>query len=467
MKGWRRSSTSSTTSGLRAWPDGTRGGRYRFQHALYQQVLYEQIGTARRRQLHRRIGVRLEAGYGARAGEIAAQLAVHFERGGETAQAVHYWQQAADNAARRNAHHEAIAALTKGLALLATLPESPERTQHELALQLTLGELLRATKGVGSPDVGDVYTRAYTLCQQVGETPQLVRVLWGLSQFHMTQGQMATADELAQQLLDLVQRQPDTGFAVEGHFVMGTMASYRGDFLAARAHLEQSCRLADTVPSPAPLLRGGFVPGVTPRTSLARVLWALGYADQAQQRSQEALTLARQGDHIPTLAYAEYFVAPRLPVPPRRGGDPGACRRLAGPGRRATLALRAGAGAHLAGVGAGHAGRGGRRGGAPPPGVGVSRRGTRVAAPLLARLAGRGVWPGGAARGRAPGPGRGRDADGHDRDALVGGRGVSAPGGVAAPTPEPRCPPGGSAVSSRPWTWPAASRPRRWSCAPR
>jgi len=45
------------------------------------------------------------------------------------------------------------------------------------------------------------------------------------------------------------------------------------------------------------------------RTALARVLWTLGYADQARQRGQEALTLARQGDHIPTLAYAEYFVA--------------------------------------------------------------------------------------------------------------------------------------------------------------
>ena len=70
-------------AGLTVWPDGTSGGRYRFQHALYQQVLYEQLGTARRMQLHRRIGARLEAGYGARAGEIAAQLAVHFERGGE------------------------------------------------------------------------------------------------------------------------------------------------------------------------------------------------------------------------------------------------------------------------------------------------------------------------------------------------------------------------------------------------
>ena len=185
---------------------------------------------------------------------------------------------------------------------------APSAPSSELALQLALADLLRATKGVGSPDVGDVYTRAYTLCQQTGETPQLARVLWGLSQFQMTQGQVATAGELAQQLLDLAQRQPDTGFLVEGHFLMGTMAFYRGDFLAARTHLEQSWRLSDTLPSPTATLRGGFVRGVTPRTSLARVLWALGYADQAQQRSQEALVLAQQGEHLPSLAYAECFV---------------------------------------------------------------------------------------------------------------------------------------------------------------
>ena len=296
-------------TGWTVWPDGTRSGSYRFQHALYRQVLYEGLGTMRCVQLHGRIGARLEEGYGAQAGEIATQLALHFERGGEVQRAVHYLQQAGDTATRRNAYHEARTALTKGLALLATLPESPARAQHELRLLLTLGELLRITKGMGAPDVGDVYTRAYTLSQQVGETPQLARVLRGLSQFHMTQGQMATADALAQRLLDLVHRQPDTGFAVEGHFVMGVVASYRGDFLAARARLEHGCRLADAVPSPAPLLRGGFVRRVTLRTSLARVLWPLGYAEQARQRSQEALTLARQGDHGPTLAYAEYLVA--------------------------------------------------------------------------------------------------------------------------------------------------------------
>ena len=287
-------------AGLREWPDGTRGGRYRFQHALYQQVLYEQIGTARRMQLHRRIGVRLEAGYGARAGEIAAQLAVHFERGGATAQAVRYAQQAADNAARRNAHHEASTALTKGLALLATLPESPERSRHELALQLSLGELLRTTQGLGAPEVGDAYTRAYTLAQQVGETPQRIRVLWGLSQFHMTQGQMAPADALAQRLLDLVQRQPATWFAVEGHLVMGAMASYRGT--SSPPGPSWSTAAASRTPCRPP--RRSSMVAWCPRchcaSRLARVLWALGYADQARQRSQEAVTLAQQMHHTPS-----------------------------------------------------------------------------------------------------------------------------------------------------------------------
>jgi predicted ATPase len=159
--------------------------------------LYERLGTARRLELHRCIGARLEAGYGDRAGEIAASLAVHFERGGEIRQAVHYWQQAGDNAAQRNAYHEAIAAIKNGLKLLATLPDIPERSQRELTLQLMLGGLLIAVMGRVSPEVGDVYTRARALCQQVEETPQHFRGLRGLFLFHGAQAQLRTADEMS------------------------------------------------------------------------------------------------------------------------------------------------------------------------------------------------------------------------------------------------------------------------------
>ena len=295
--------------GLVVWPDGSRGGRYRFQHALYQQVLYERLGTARRVQLHRCIGARLEAGYGDRAGEIAASLAVHFERGGEIRQAVHYWQQAGDNAAQRNAYHEAIAAIKNGLTLLATLPDTPERSQRELTLQLMLGGLLIAAKGRASPEVGDVYTRARALCQQGEETPQHFRVLRGLFLFHGAQAQLRTADEMSQQLLQLAQRQADPGLLLEAHMAVGFVALYYGHLVAARVHLEHSRRLWDTQQLPLPSFYDGYDSRVTTLAWMALVLWGLGYADQAQQWNQEALALASQVGHTPTLGFAHFYAA--------------------------------------------------------------------------------------------------------------------------------------------------------------
>ena len=127
---------------------------------------------------------------------------------------------------------------SKGLALLATLPESPERTQHELTLQLSLGELLIVAKGMPAPEVGEVYTRAHHLCHQLGETPQRFQTLQGLQRFHLVQAQLHTAGELAQQLIHLAHRQAEAGLVQEGQAAMGAVAFFRGDLVAARAHLE-------------------------------------------------------------------------------------------------------------------------------------------------------------------------------------------------------------------------------------
>jgi predicted ATPase len=82
------------TSGEQRWPDGTVAGAYRFVHALYQQVLYHRVSAAQRVRLHQRIGARLEAGHGAQVGDIAAELAMHFARGGDAHRAVQYLRQA-------------------------------------------------------------------------------------------------------------------------------------------------------------------------------------------------------------------------------------------------------------------------------------------------------------------------------------------------------------------------------------
>lgn len=120
------------------WPDGTFSTYYAFQHALYQQVAYERLGMARRVMLHRRIGERLEQAYGGHGAALAAELAMHFERGRDYPRAVRYLQQAAETALQRHAHQEAVDHLRHALTLLSMLPDTPERPQQELQLRLAL-----------------------------------------------------------------------------------------------------------------------------------------------------------------------------------------------------------------------------------------------------------------------------------------------------------------------------------------
>ena len=102
-----------------------------------------------------------------------------------------------------------LAHLTKGLELLKTLPDTPERVQQELTLQTTLGATLMATKGYAAPEVEQAYARARELCRQMGETPQLFPVLGGLYTFHFLRAELQTARELAEQLLRLAQSLQD------------------------------------------------------------------------------------------------------------------------------------------------------------------------------------------------------------------------------------------------------------------
>ena len=76
-------------------------------------------------QIHRRIGQSGEAIYGDRVGEIAAELAMHFEQGRDAPRAVKYLLLAAENATHRSAHHEAAALARRGLQALSALPPTP------------------------------------------------------------------------------------------------------------------------------------------------------------------------------------------------------------------------------------------------------------------------------------------------------------------------------------------------------
>jgi len=277
---------------------------YTFKHALIQDAAYQSLLKSTRQQYHRRIAQVFEAQLPETAEAEPELLAQHYTEAGLTEQAVAYWQRAGQQAVERSAYAEAVSHLTTALDLLTTLPETRERSQQELAVQMTLGMVLVATKGFAAPEVAHAYTRAHALCREVGDTPQLISVLSGLYGFHVVRAEFQTAQELAEQYLTLAHSLQAPTLLGVAHRGLGQTTFWRGALVPARAHLQQSITLYNPEQRRSQALSMGQDPGVTGGAWLALTLWLLGYPDQARQRSHEALTLAQELSHPFTLVVA-------------------------------------------------------------------------------------------------------------------------------------------------------------------
>ena len=283
--------------------------RYVFKHALIQDTAYQSLLRSTRQQYHQRIAQVLEAQFPEVAATQPELLAQHYTEAGCRALAIPYWQQAGQQALQRSANSEAISQLTTGLDLLATLPETPARAQHELDLLLALGPVLMATKGFAAPEVEETYSRARVLCTQVGDTPRLFPTLWGLCRFYANRGALPTAREVGEQLYRLAQRTADPTHLLEAHDVLGATLHHLGDYAASRTHAEQGLALADPMAQRALVLRHEVVPRVRCLVNAAHTLWCLGYPAQAMERNQEALTLAQELAHSLSLVFTQYWAA--------------------------------------------------------------------------------------------------------------------------------------------------------------
>ena len=273
---------------------------YVFKHALIQDAAYQSLLKRTRQQYHQHIAQVLEAQFPETVAMQPELLAHHYTEAGLGAPALDYWQRAGEQALQRSAHVEAISHLRKGLEVLQGLPTTPERLQHEMQLQLTLGMPLSATRGYAAPEVAQLYRRAQALCQRLGETPQLIPALLGLWRFYSIRGELGIARELAEQCLLLTQRVGDPARLIVVHDVLGETLFFLGEFLRARAHLEQAVALYD--PQRRRPHRALTDPGLSSLSMLAGNLWILGYPAQAQQQITTALRQAEALTHPHVLA---------------------------------------------------------------------------------------------------------------------------------------------------------------------
>ena len=285
------------------WPDGTLATRFRFRHALYQEVLYHRVPAGRRQKLHQRLAEREEAAFGERAGEIAAQLAHHFSRGGNTDKAIQYLRRAAERAAARGALLDAERLFTAALAHLKELPEDLERDRHELPLQLGIGSALWGREGWSHPEAERAFTRAQQLGERLGEARQLVEVFHGLAAAASSRARMSESLEFARRMLSLAERNGDHDLLCAANYLMGMTLFWRGELLRAQKHLElASFHSDDTNQQPLAVIGRKLTPIITSVVTLHQ-----GFPDRA--RSLLTRSIAAEADNSLHLAFMHLYGA--------------------------------------------------------------------------------------------------------------------------------------------------------------
>jgi tetratricopeptide (TPR) repeat protein len=273
---------------------------YMFKHALVQEAAYSTISQGEKRVLHQRAASLLQAFEKQQAIEPES-IAHHLTEAGEYDEAARLWHLAGQRAITRSANLEAIEHLKAGLKCLRKAQPSAGRDGRERQMLMALGPALMAVHGYGSSEAHNAFERA----AQFSETASLaerLHILCGLWNVRYGRSELPVALYLAEEFFDLAQN-AGAGLTL-GHCMMGQTLAAMGDFKRARNHFHyviEQHRRQENGTEKATFAADEHILALT---YMGRVLWALGYPDQAAAATEEALFRAQNGADATSVAIA-------------------------------------------------------------------------------------------------------------------------------------------------------------------
>jgi class 3 adenylate cyclase/tetratricopeptide (TPR) repeat protein len=282
---------------------------YTFKHALVQDAAYDSLLKSRRAQLHAEIAKLLEKDFFDQIEHAPELLAHHYTQAGNASAAIPLWRQAGGLAARRVALQEAIGHFRKALALVASLPPSPERDRLELSVREPLNGTWIGLRGWPALEVGTNAGAILELAKREGRPQSLLIGLWGMWTHTLTQGRLAESLEWAQRLAPEADKTGNLDLQIFGHVVTMVSHLWLGQLVEAREHSRNVLALYDPQHAARWLqLTGQDLKTLTGVWS-AHWTWMLGYPDQAVDVSNEKDAHARRVGHAFDLGWALTFGA--------------------------------------------------------------------------------------------------------------------------------------------------------------
>jgi tetratricopeptide (TPR) repeat protein len=276
---------------------------YMFKHIITQEVAYGLMLYSQRRQVHEFLALWYERSYEELSGFYAI-LAHHWSKAGVAEKAIFYLEKAGEQAVRVHALREAVQLFTEALEWLETLPDTVERKEQELRLQIALGGPLMAIKGYGAVEVKKTYDRSRELCQEVGQASQLFFILNGLALSYFSQSDFLASLEFCKQFKALAEStQEQRMLPVVGHSY-GCNLFHLGEFNQARNYTELAIETYRSENHEFYIANYGQDPAIACFLFNSLANWLVGYPDVAIHQSEKMLALAHKLSHPFSLAYA-------------------------------------------------------------------------------------------------------------------------------------------------------------------
>ena len=181
--------------------------------------------------------------------------------------------------------------------------------KRQIDLQLSYGNALIQARGHGASETMAAFARARELAAGIADPAEQLSVFYGLWVGSFIRCEIPLAREVSAAALQLAERYPDTAVAAVAYRLHGLIYWFEGDFATARQFLERSLALFDPERDRDLAFRFGQDIGVAFMNYLAFALWPLGETARAQQLQGDAVSRARETEHVPTLAFEATYRA--------------------------------------------------------------------------------------------------------------------------------------------------------------
>lgn len=277
---------------------------YAFKHALIRDEAYASLLFKVRRELHRRIAQILVSRSKDNVHAQSELIAHHFTHAEAPLDALPYWITAGQQALSRFANHEALTCLRRGLEALEKLSEGEARANAELTMRVLLGPALMATKGYSHSDVLANYTRAHELVGQVGATPQMFGILWGLWAQYFVGGQLLAARDPAEQVVRMARLSGDPKLVPPAHHALGFVECYTAHYPETIKLVEEGLAVFDPERERENILTFQFSSSLALMNMGATAYWMVGKPNRARELAARSIPLAQRLGHSPSMAFA-------------------------------------------------------------------------------------------------------------------------------------------------------------------